>query len=293
MDNILLIYKNFNLIYKSNLIDFILENISRQTFIIIFIALITLLVNIIASWLFKRSVHSKMVSGEENKNKYKVIGHIVNVAIFLIGFAFILIQLPELRIIGHSLLAGAGIATITAGIASQQVLGNVISGVLIIVYKPFRVKDTITINNFTGIVEHVNMRQVILKDDENNRIIIPNSIISTQIIKNTTLKDSRSYKTIEIAVDYSSNIKLAMELISDEISSHPSFIDIRGKEELAQNMPIVKVKVVALSDASVNIKAWFWAKNSRESYNMYCDLLLSIKERFDKSNIIIPSSQKK
>lgn len=274
------------------MIQFLSNNISRQTFVIVFIILLTLAINVIASQLFKHYVHSKIVSDEANKSKYKVIGRIVSGSVYLTGFAFILLQLPELRIIGHSILAGAGIATITAGVASQGAIGNVVNGLLIIMYKPFRIKDIITINNFTGIVEHISMRQVTLKDNENNRIIIPNSIISTQIVKNNTLKDTRCYNEIEIAIDYSSNIKLAMVLIADEVSSHPLFIDMRSREDLAKNMPIVKVKLVALLNSSVNIKAWFWAQNSRDSYDMYCDLLLSIKERFDKSNIIIPFSQK-
>lgn len=89
------------------------------------------------------------------------------------------------------------------------------------IFKPFKINDKITINNFIGTVEDINLRQVVLKDAENNRIIIPNSVISNQIIVNTNMHDTKCCKIIEIGVGYDSDIEKALEIIKDEISKHP------------------------------------------------------------------------
>lgn len=136
------------------------------------------------------------------------------------------------------------------------------------------------------------MRQVVLKDAENNRIIIPNSVISNQIIVNTNMHDTKCCKIIEIGIGYDSDIEKALEIIKDEIAKHPLFIDTRTAEAKKQKTPLVIARVVALADSSVNLKAWAWAKNSTDGFVMYCDLLQSIKKRFDENNIDIPYPQR-
>ena len=138
------------------------------------------------------------------------------------------------------------------------------SGIFLVIFKPFRINDHITINNFTGTVEDINLRQVVVKDAENNRIIIPNSVISNQIILNTNMKAANCYKTIEIGIGYEADIDKGLIIMKEEVAQHPLII----------------ARVVTLADSSVNLKAWAWAKNSNEGFIMYCDLLQSIKKRF-------------
>jgi len=209
-----------------------------------------------------------------------------------LGFAFALIQIPEFKIIGHSFLAGAGVISIIAGLASQQALSNLVSGILLVIFKPFKINDKIAITNFIGIVEDINLRQVVLKDAENNRIIVPNSVISNQIIINNNMEDTKCCKLIEIGIGYESNVEKALEIMQYEIAKHPLFIDTRTTEAKNQEAPLVIARVVALADSSVNLKAWAWAKNSADGFVMYCDLLQSIKKRFDESDIDIPYPQR-
>ncbi|HAI39544.1 MAG TPA: mechanosensitive ion channel protein MscS, partial [Maribacter sp.] len=92
---------------------------------------------------------------------YLFINHIVTAVIYIIGIAVALVQIPELKLMGHSLLAGAGVLSLIAGLASQQALSNIMSGILIVIFKPFRINDKITIRgSFTGTVEDINLRQV-------------------------------------------------------------------------------------------------------------------------------------
>ena len=216
---------------------------------------------------------------------------IITAIIYLIGISFALVQIPEMKIIGHSLLAGAGILSLVAGLASQQALSNIMSGFLIVMFKPFKINDRITFNQtYTGIVEEINLRQVVLRDFENNRVIVPNSVISTQVIVNANLTDTKVCKMIEIGVGYDSDLGKALKIMEEEILNHPLHIDNRTEEDIQNNLPEVVSRVVALGDSSVTLRAWAYSDNASNGFIMYCDLLRSIKERFDEENIEIPYS---
>lgn len=263
--------------------------------ILIFIAIIaitTIILGAITDKLLRYLLYRKQSNKDYDATGFKFLKHLIITVIYLLGFAFALIQIPEFKIIGHSVLAGAGMISLVAGLASQQALSNIVSGIFLVIFKPFRINDKITINNFVGTVEDINLRQVVLKDAENNRIIIPNAVISNQIIVNTNMHDTKSCKIIEIGIGYDSDVEKALEIMKDEIAKHPLFVDTRTAETKKQKAPLVIARVVALADSSVTLKAWAWAKNSTDGFAMYCDLLQSIKKRFDEANIDIPYPQR-
>ncbi|TDW52205.1 mechanosensitive ion channel-like protein [Flavobacterium sp. 270] len=260
----------------------------------IFIAIIvitTIILGAITERVLKYFLYRKLTDKEYDATGFRFLKHLVITVIYILGFAFALIQIPEFKIIGHSFLAGAGVISLVAGLASQQALSNIVSGIFLVIFKPFRINDKITINGFIGTVEDINLRQVVLKDAENNRIIIPNSVISNQIIVNTNMHDTKCCKIIEIGIGYESDIEKALEIMKDEVAKHPLFIDTRTDEDKEKNTPLINARVVALGASSVNIKTWAWAKNSTDGFVMYCDLLQSIKKRFDEANIDIPYPQ--
>ncbi|SHL85027.1 Mechanosensitive ion channel [Flavobacterium saccharophilum] len=256
------------------------------------IAITTIILGAITDKVLRYFLYRKQANKDYDATGFKFLKHLIITVIYILGFAFALIQIPEFKIIGHSVLAGAGMISLVAGLASQQALSNIVSGIFLVIFKPFRINDKITINNFVGTVEDINLRQVVLKDAENNRIIIPNAVISNQIIVNTNMHDTKCCKIIEIGIGYDSDVEKALEIMKDEIAKHPLFIDTRTAETKKQKMPLVVARVVALADSSVTLKAWAWAKNSTEGFVMYCDLLQSIKKRFDEANIDIPYPQR-
>lgn len=258
---------------------------------ILIILLFTFILGAIADRILKRFLYKRLEHRDFDITGFKFLKHLIVTIIYILGVSFALIQIPEFKIIGHSLLAGAGVLSLIAGLASQQALSNIMSGIFLVIFKPFRINDRITINNFTGIVEDINLRQVVLKDVENNRIIIPNSVISSGIILNTNMQDTKCCKAIEIGIGYESNIEKALTIMQEEVAKHPLFIDTRTPENIQENAPLVVARVIALADSSVNLKAWAWAKNHSDGFIMYCDLLQSIKQRFDTESISIPYPQ--
>tara|TARA_R100000935_G_scaffold1549_1_gene4947 strand:- start:9460 stop:10332 length:873 start_codon:yes stop_codon:yes gene_type:complete len=265
----------------------------RTLSLIVVIIVITILIALVFNWFMNRFVKKSLVEHHKDLTGYLFIKHIASTVIYLIGFAAALVQIPALKVVGHSLLAGAGVLSLIAGLASQQALSNIMSGILIVIFKPFPINDKITLRvTFTGIVEDINLRQVVIRDFENNRIIIPNSVISTDLIVNAHLGDNRCCKIIDIGIGYSSNVELALEIMKEEVEQHPLHIDNRTQEDVENGVPAVVARVTALGDSSVNLRVWAWAKDASDGYVLNCDLLQSIKRRFDDVDIEIPFPQR-
>ena len=263
----------------------------KTTIIVGGIVFITIIISIVFVKLSSKYIKRLVLSKHIDPTSYFFAQKVITVIIYILGIAFTLIQIPELKTIGHSLLAGAGIFSLVAGLASQQALSNIMSGFLIVMFKPFKINDKITFNQtYTGVVEEINLRQVVLKDYENNRIIVPNSVISTQVIVNANLTESKVCKMIEVGIGYNSDIGKALKIMEEEVIKHPLHIDNRSPEDVKNNIPEVISRVVALGNSSVTLKVWAYSDTSSNGFIMYCDLLRSIKERFDKENIEIPYS---
>lgn len=265
----------------------IIENITYIS-IFIFIILVTFFVAFLINRFFKKIIQRSTEEMKNDPTNYQFLRHAVNALIYITGFGIAIYSIPNLRALASSLLAGAGILAVAIGFASQQALSNIISGIFIIIFKPFRVNDRVKLREMTGTIEDITLRHTIIRDFENKRIIIPNSLISEEIIINSDLGDDKICKWIEIGISYDSNIKKAKRIIQEEILNHPLHIDHRTSKQINEGIELAPVKVLGLGDSSINLRGWAWAKNSTEAFKMSCDLYESIKIRFDKEGIEIP-----
>lgn len=213
----------------------------------------------------------------------------VVVLIYLTGISFAIYMIPQLRVVAASLLAGAGLFAIAIGFASQAALANVIGGLFIVMFKPYKIGDRIQVRmDLNGVVEDINLRHTVIRNFENKRIIIPNSVISNEVVINSNYEDNKICKWIDMGISYDSDIDLAKEIIKDEILKHPLFVDNRTEEQIEEGEEIVPVRVILMGESSVNLRGWSWAENPPDAFVMGCDLLESIKKRFDKEGIEIP-----
>ncbi|KAB5488299.1 mechanosensitive ion channel family protein [Flagellimonas hadalis] len=261
----------------------------RTLLIIVLIIVATIVSAYSFKYLTEKYIKKLVLTKHIDPTSYVFAKKVITAIIYIIGMSFALVQIPEMKIVGHSLLAGAGILSLVAGLASQQALSNIMSGFLIVMFKPFKINDRITFNQtYTGVVEEINLRQVVLRDFENNRVIVPNSVISTQVVVNANLTETKVCKMIEIGIGYDSDIGKALKIMEEEIMKHPLHIDNRTAEDKQNNVPEVVSRVVALGNSSVTLKAWAYSDTSSNGFIMYCDLLRSIKERFDEEKIEIP-----
>jgi small conductance mechanosensitive channel len=209
--------------------------------------------------------------------------------VFSIAIFFIFLKIPFLRTLGTALFAGAGIIAAIVGFASQKAFANIISGIFILIFKPFRVGDTIELSNSKkGVVEEITLRHTIIREYENRRVIVPNNIISDDIIINSNISDEKIRKLIDFAISYNSDIDKAIGIIRDEAMKHPFTIDNRTHEEKAEGKPVVIIRVIKLADYSVNLRANVWSEGNDNAFILQCDLLKSVKQRFDREGVEIP-----
>jgi small-conductance mechanosensitive channel len=220
---------------------------------------------------------------------FKFIKNAISLIIYLVATTLIIYQFPSLRNFAYGLFAGAGIIAAIIGFASQQAFSNMISGIFIVIFKPFRVGDWVKFGTEqSGIVHDITLRHTVIKDFENKRIIIPNSVISSEVITNLNIEDRKIRRHIEFGISYDSDVDKAIEIIQDEAMKHPNFIDNRTKEEKKKNEHPVLVRLMGFGESSINLRAYVWAEDPFKSFDLHTDLNRLVKKRFDKEGVEIP-----
>jgi small conductance mechanosensitive channel len=238
-----------------------------------------------------RFVVGRFIRGAAKKLKvdptrYNFFKNAVDFLLLFIAIVIIFRSIPSLRVVGTTLLTGAGVLAAIVGFASQAAFSNIISGFFLVIFKPFSVGDRVKIGQlYAGDVEDINLRHTVIKDFENRRVIIPNSVISNETIINSTIVDEKTCMFIEVAVSLQSNINQAMKIMQEEALKHKLCIDNRNEIELARGEQSVMVRVMTFLDSGVQLRAYAWAKDPTDGFDLKCDLNKSIKERFDSEGV--------
>jgi small-conductance mechanosensitive channel len=261
----------------------------EQLGVFLFIVMLTILFGWLARRGFARFICSRTEDMNSDPTNYKFLGNALTTIIYTIGFIFAIREYPPLKSVAGSLLTGAGILAAIVGFASQQAFSNIVSGIFIVIFKPFRVNDRLKIKEiYSGVVEDITLRHTIIRDFENRRIVVPNTVIASEILVNADYDDQKICRFMEIGISFDSDIGKAKHIIADEIANHPYYIDPRSEEEIEQGKPLVEVRVIRFTDYAMILRGWAWAKDNSLSFEMYCDLLESIKKRFDTEGVEIP-----
>lgn len=238
--------------------------------------------------LFEKFLNKKANDARFDPTNYNFIRYAISTTLYLVGFSMAIYSIPSLRAVATSMLAGAGIVAVAVGFASQEALSNVISGIFLVIYKPFAINDRVEVNGLTGIVEDITLRHTVIRSYENKRIIIPNSVISADVIVNADLIEEKVCRILSFSISYESDVDLAKKIISEIAEEHPFCVDNRSPEQKSIGEAIVVVRMTNWAESSVELKAWVWAKNQGEGFVMHCDLLESIKKEFKQNGIEIP-----
>lgn len=257
---------------------------------VVFTILGTIIVASVVSYLFAKAITKteKKEDGDDITN-LKFLKRGLGVLIYITGIGVSIYMIPQLRVVATTIFAGAGVLAIAIGFASQQALANIVGGIFIVIFKPYKITDRVELRGtMSGIVEDINLRHTVIRNFQNQRIIIPNSVISNEILINSNYEDDRITKWIDMGISYDSDIDLAKKIMAEEVAAHPLFVDARTEEQIENGEPLVNVRVIAMGESSVNLRAWATTKDAADAFVLGCDLLESIKKRFDKEGIEIP-----
>lgn len=246
-----------------------LVSFSGKLFIAILIIVIGLkLVKFIMKKIKKGKAFNKL-----EKSSQTFISSILSIV--LKGIVF-LTAITELGIPMTSIVAVLGSAGLALGLALQGGLSNIAGGLMIMVFKPFKVGDFIDTHEDSGTVKEINIFHTVLKTYDNRLIVIPNGTLSNDVIVNYSAMEKRLLD-LDIAVDYNSDI----DKVKDILKSIADDCKYRVKEDDI----LVALKEHADSSLKFTLRIWVL----KDDYtNAKFELLETIKKTFDKQKIEIP-----
>ena len=195
----------------------------------------------------------------------------------------VVLVLAVLQVFGvpmTSMIAVLGAAGLAIGLALKDSLSNIASGVMLVTLKPFRVGDIVNIAGESGKVEDVSIFQTRIRGADNQVIVLPNSLITTDSIINLTPDTMRRIELI-IGIGYNDDIDTARAAAMDVLSSDDRILPD----------PPADVLVYALADNSVNLGIRCHVANS-DHFSTKCDLTERIKKAFDSAGISMPYPQR-
>lgn len=253
----------------------------------------TLALTLIIGWLFNRLLYRIIKNStqimQNDPTNYKFFRRVITVLIYTVGFSIAIYMIPGMRTLAQSLLAGAGILALAAGFASQHALSNILSGMFIVLFKPFRIGDRLQIRDLSGKVEDITLRHTVIRDYQNKRIIVPNTVISDEILINADFTADGSCSWIDISIGYEADLDLAKKLLSEEVNQHPLLIDKRSQAQKTAGAPKANVRVVSLANYAISLRAWAWAKDATDAFEIQCDVYENIIRKYAAEGIPMPS----
>jgi small conductance mechanosensitive channel len=254
-----------------------------------FIIRLAIILSRVSQVLINRYLQDESKKTTIDITRYRFFRYLLVTIIWFVAIAAIIWMQPKLRALATSLFAGAGLIVVFIGLAAQQAFANLIGGIFIVIFKPFRVGDMIKVGNLEfGIVVDITLRHTVIRNFENNHIMIPNANINSDVVVNNSITDERVVRHLAIGISYDSDIDRAIRIIQEEGEKHPNSMDVRTPQDLENGAPYVRVRVVNYGQSSIDLKAYVWVDSWDNGWATHCDILESVKKRFDREGIEIP-----
>ncbi len=205
---------------------------------------------------------------------------IISVTRGLIMIFGVLVALSQMGISVGPLLAGLGVAGFIVGFALQDTLANFASGLMILFYRPFDVGDLVETGGVFGKVQDMSLVNTTILTVDNQTLVVPNSKIWGDVIKNVTAQQVRRVDMI-FGIGYADDIPKAEGILEDIVTHHESVLD--------DPEPVVKLH--ELGESSVNFVVRPWVKRD-DYWDVYWDITREVKMRFDNEGVSIPFPQR-
>ena len=188
------------------------------------------------------------------------------------------------------LLASGGIVAVVVGLAAQETVGNLISGFMIVTFRPFHIGDLIRVNNgeYVGTVVEITIRHTIIERFEITRVIIPNSQMNTSVLENISDIGTAKADFLYVSVSYDTDLEQAIRVLQETVAAHPDYVDPRSEEEKQQGADQVVVRVTDFKDSGIELRATIYSNDNGTCFTMLSDLRIAVKKRFDQEGIEMP-----
>lgn len=223
-----------------------------------------------------RGLMKAMQKGDVDTTLRRFVSNLARMVLMLF---VIIAAINHLGIQTASLIAVLGAAGLAVGLALQGSLSNFAAGVLIVLFRPYKVGDFIEGGGVSGSVEEVQILTTVLKTGDNKRVIIPNSQIMGTTITNYSANPTRRVDLV-VGVSYSDDL----DKVRKELEA------LVAADERILKDPAPTIAVSELADSSVNFVLRPWV-NTADYWAVYFDLTERVKKRFDEVGVSIPFPQ--
>ncbi len=241
--------------------------------------LMAIVVLIVGLWLIRiltRTIVTVMKKREIDPSLHSFLSSFLGVTLKVLLFISVVSMLGVQMTSFIAILGAAGLAV---GLALSGTMQNFAGGVMILIFKPFKVGDFIEAQSYMGSVKEIQIFSTILTTPDNKIIILPNGPLSTSSLVNFSAQKTRRLD-FEFGISYTDNIDTAKSILKRIVDA----------DERILKDPLPLIAVNALADSSVNILVRFWA-NSEEYWNIYFEMFEKVKKAFDQEGISIPFPQ--
>jgi len=223
-----------------------------------------------------RGMRNVMQRQEIDKTLETFVTNLVRIVLMVV---VVIAAIGQLGIQTTSFIAIFGAAGLAVGLALQGSLSNFAAGVLIVLFRPYRVGDFIEGAGIAGVVEQVQILTTVLRTGDNKRIIVPNGQIMDSIITNYSANETRRVDMV-VGVSYGDDIDKVRGVLQELV----------GADERILAEPACTIAVSELADSSVNFVVRPWVRTA-DYWGVMFDLTEAIKKRFDREGISIPFPQ--
>ena len=247
------------------------------------LGMVFLALGFMLTWIIRRMITTVVEHDPRERIDRMTISFLQHLATFIMWIVLVLLfshVVPALNKLTTSLLAGVSIVSVVIGFAAQSTLGNLVSGISLVIYKPFRRGDRLQLTTptglETGVVDDLSLGYTVLHTFDNRRIVLSNGTIANQIMINLSSVDLRVMISPTISIAYDSDIDKARAIVLELAKSHADVTEVVG------------CPVVNLGGSSVDLSLRAWCPDPAAAKAVEFDLLEQIKRRFDVSGIEIP-----
>lgn len=242
--------------------------------------LLAIVTYVVGSWLIKKVTRLIDVGLKKSNTDVSLRSFLHSFITVMLKLLLIISVVTMLGVETTSLVAILGAAGLAVGLALQGSLSNFAGGVLILFFKPFEVDDYIKTSKHEGWVVDIQIFVTVLRTLDNQRIVIPNSILSNESLVNV-YSNGQIRLAHKIGIGYEDSIDKAKEAIERVIKA--------TSEILAEPAPAIHVS--GHGDSAVELLVWSWVK-PEDHWKVHFKLYEDIKKEFDRSGISIPYPQR-
>ena len=264
----------------SRIFDFTLFRLGGNSITVLHVVMFC--VALVTTYFLARSVrkvlHRYLLKDLDDAPRY-VIVRLTQYLVWIVGIA-IAIELLNVDLTALTVVAGA--LGIGIGFGLQNVVNNLVSGIVLLLEQPVRYRDRVTVENIEGQVENINFRATTILTNDNISIIVPNSQFVNQTVVNWSHGDPRIRVHVPVGVAYGSDVELVTQTL----------LEVAREAKGVLNRPVAEVRFLEFGDSSLNFELLVWSDEPPNYHRLRSQLNYAIDKAFREHEIEIPFPQR-